>query len=1083
MIHIVIGLSIIAVGATVASWLFNSKTATEQARHDRLSAELSELQEKYDLELSNSNSNLHEIAKENYEKIKDKYLKEVRFFKKEKEGAKEKLEELANSIRNELRNESISAYQRQSLIENRNKVEDAKNRLEAYWIYLDWYKDEISSLEKYKKYEQIFDLELPQPLLPTDYLYLGKLASVSKIEDEIALHSSPRSYGWNRYGQRISLKTSGFNAQNNEVIACQEELSLYEEYENDEDFYILIDHKNKSNKFFQASIVKGLVYRHILADLELEVRPVSNERPNQEELLLSFNNVDLKLKRQQKLYPHKKYKEYDSFEVKVEEYDLLLNEVYVTEKVTEDFKNEAANILPIIFKSEFLNKIKSSEDELLKQDFQVVSLNDNDLVLKIGNHELQAEVDNDKKAVLLKNIIERDLNKINTSSFNTPFDIQLVEESIYYDYYNDLITGRDKSFTDFITFVNEQLNYINYSSKTLNNDFDIYKKWQRVINYQIEDNSYELLELEYDEFYKEDYGIVFKIINLDVLESKIKDIDSRDATVEVGGVNLGFLDDYSIEQSLIKTKVDFHQALDILPEGSLFLKIKTYQAVLHKQKKALKDFSFSKMVNADLKQLLISPQLISYKGISEDITVDFKNGQLTENQQSIVRGVLNVQDVFFIQGPPGTGKTTIIKELIFQTLLKNRFANILIVSQQNVAVDNVLSGIYIENIELFEEHGHTLVRVAPNEDKIQYEEIKKFTVERWFERYREEIHNHFINAELNSTTGRYALIKDWLDLIYKEDFREIDNEIKNLLISKHQILGATCVGLANKSLGLDLAEFDIAIVDEAGRATLPELLIPILRSKKVILIGDHNQLPPTIDRKLLEKIEQDDEDILSLEDMSVLERSYFEELYERAPDSNKAMLAEQFRMPKPIGDMISNLFYDNKLKNGHIKEIDNFLDPENVIRWIDLPNSTHSHQGTSSYNLDEVNQIIDFVKLCDTHLKTRGLTKSIGIITPYSAQKNNLRQKLGSLDLPYISNMKIDTVDSFQGEQADIVIYSTVKTYGNISFLIDRKRLNVAISRTKENLIFVGNKSFFYNKKVKQGELNLFKEIIDIIDG
>ena len=1082
MVHIVIGLGVIAVGATVASWLYNSKTAREQERHARLSAELLALQEKYDLELSNSSSNLHQIAKENYEKIKDKYLKEVKFFREEKADIKAELEKLANAIKGELQNESISAYQRQSLIDNRNKVEDAKNRLEAYWLYLDWYKQELDNIEKFKKYEQVFDLELPQPLLPEDYLYLGKLASVNKTEDEIALHSSPKSYGWNRYGQRLSLKTSGYDKEKKEVIACQEELDLYEEYEDDDDFYILIDHKNNSNRFFQASIAKGLIYRHILTDLELNVRPIYDEKPNQEKLILGFHNVDLKLKRQQKLYPHKRYKEYDNFEVKVQEYDLLLNEVYVTEKVAEDFRSEAVNVLPIVFKADFLDIVKSSESELLEQGFQVVSLNGKDLVLKIGNYQLQAEVKYHKKSILLKDISESELNDINTSSFNTPFDIQLVEESIYYDHYRDLITGREKSFTDFITFVNEQLNYINYSSKTLNNDFDTYKKWQRIINYQIEDNSYELLELEYDGFHKEDSGLIFKILNLNDLKSKINDIDSRDVTVEVGGVNLGFLDDYSIDESLVKTKVDFYKTLDILPRGSLFLKIKTYQAVLHKQKKALKDFSFSKMVNVDLKQLLISPQLISYKEIVEDLTVNFNNKQLTDNQQSVVRSALNVQDIFFIQGPPGTGKTTVIKELIYQTLLKNKLANILIVSQQNVAVDNVLSGIYTENIELFRDQGHTIVRVAPNEDKIQYEEIKEFTVERWFERYREDVRNQLINIEINDVKDRFEFIKEWLDLIYKEDFREIDNEIKNLLISKHQILGATCVGLANKSLGLDLAEFDIAIVDEAGRATLPELLIPILRSKKVILIGDHNQLPPTIDRKLLEKIEQDDEDVLSLEDMSVLERSYFEDLYARAPDSNKAMLAEQFRMPKPIGDMISNLFYDNKLKNGHIKRTDNFLDPDNVILWIDVPNSTHSHQGTSSYNLDEINQIIEFVKLCNTLLEYRGLTKSIGLITPYSAQKNKLRKRFSSLDLPHISNMKIDTVDSFQGEQADIVIYSTVKTYGNISFLIDRKRLNVAISRTKETLIFVGNKSFFYNKKVKQGEVNLFKEIIDIID-
>ena len=107
------------------------------------------------------------------------------------------------------------------------------------------------------------------------------------------------------------------------------------------------------------------------------------------------------------------------------------------------------------------------------------------------------------------------------------------------------------------------------------------------------------------------------------------------------------------------------------------------------------------------------------------------------------------------------------------------------------------------------------------------------------------------------------------------------------------------------------------------------------------------------------------------------------------------------------------------------------------------------------------------------------MIKSIGIITPYSAQKRKIRNKIQNLNLSHISNLKIDTVDSFQGEEADIIIYSTVKTYGNISFLIDKKRLNVAISRTKENLFFVGNQNFFYNAKTKKGEVNLFKEIID----
>ena len=114
-------------------------------------------------------------------------------------------------------------------------------------------------------------------------------------------------------------------------------------------------------------------------------------------------------------------------------------------------------------------------------------------------------------------------------------------------------------------------------------------------------------------------------------------------------------------------------------------------------------------------------------------------------------------------------------------------------------------------------------------------------------------------------------------------------------------------------------------------------------------------------------------------------------------------------------------------------------------------------------------------------LNKKNLYKSIGIITPYSVQKRRIRNKVKCLELTNISNIKTDTVDSFQGEEADIIIYSTVKTYGNISFLIDKKRLNVAISRTKENLFFVGKKNFFYNAKTKKDEVNLFKEIIDLI--
>jgi len=1083
----------IAILATTLSWVFNSLTEKEKHRQQELKNEIDNLKNNFESEVNNSTYRNNEQIKIIFNQIKEKYLDEVYFFKNEKKDIKKDLDKLTSSIQEGLKNEAISPYQKQSLLDNRNKVEDAKNRLDAYWLYLNWFEKQLDELLKYKKYQDIFDLEMPQALLPEEYLYLGKLAYIVKNEDEIAINGD-KSKGWNKYNQKLSLNDY-FN---------KKELDLYESYNQEIEFMILIDH-TKDNKHFNASVIKGELYQYILDDMSFEVKPKINERANQEKSTLLYNDIYLNLKRNDKLYPLKRYKEYDSFEVKIIEYDLLLKNVFVTEKYNEDIQEISNSSIPIIFNIDdnfTIEKVKQLEEGLEKSSFQVVDFKDEYLLLKIDTYLLSLEILKNERILRLKSMSEIDISQTTSNSFLIPFEIILVEESIYNKSYKDLLIDTKLIFNDFLSFIHEQSNYITYSSKTSNKDFDFFKKWQKIIDYQIEDNSFETLEITYNKYEIDKKIVTFYVSNLKEHSKKFKDKKNRDVFIEINGINLGYLDDFSIEENILKLKVDFIDSLEIKKSGELFILIKSYQAVLQKQKKVLKDFSFSKIVNQDLKQMLISPNLINYRPITNNFELNFKNKYLTNNQQDIIKKAFNEKNIFLVQGPPGTGKTTIIKEMIYQTIKQDKYSKILIVSQQNVAVDNVLDGIDRENREWFEKEGLSIVRVAPNENKIQYDNIKEFTVEKWFDKYKGIVKDNFIKLEQNTNNDKgfikrlnfssefkekkelnkklYDFANEWMNLIYKPDFRDIDNEIKELLISKHQILGATCVGLANKSLGLDLIEFDIAIIDEAGRATAPELLIPILRAKKVILIGDHNQLPPTIDRKLLQKLESDNEDDLSFEDLEILKKSFFEELFEKVSNSNKAMLNEQFRMPEKIGNLISNLFYDNKLNNGHIKDTNNFLDPKTIIRWVDVIGE-HETDGTSSYNNLEIDKIISLLQTINKYLEKEVLNKTIGIITPYSAQKRRIRNKVKSLELANISNLKIDTVDSFQGEEADIIIYSTVKSYGNISFLIDKKRLNVAISRTKENLFFIGKKNFFYNAKTKKDEVNLFKEIIDYI--
>ncbi|MCQ2889334.1 C-terminal helicase domain-containing protein [Helicobacter pylori] len=158
-----------------------------------------------------------------------------------------------------------------------------------------------------------------------------------------------------------------------------------------------------------------------------------------------------------------------------------------------------------------------------------------------------------------------------------------------------------------------------------------------------------------------------------------------------------------------------------------------------------------------------------------------------------------------------------------------------------------------------------------------------------------------------------------------------------------------------------------------------------------------------------------------------------------------------------------------------MKNTSQFYDPKNIIRWINVEGE-HQLEKTSSYNKDQVQKIIELLEQIDRAINQRKIRKTIGIITPYNAQKRRLRsEKCGFKNF---DELKIDTVDAFQGEEADIIIYSTVKTYGNLSFLLDSKRLNVAISRTKENLIFVGKKSFFEN--LRSDEKNIFSAILQV---
>ncbi|SJM94729.1 conserved hypothetical protein [Crenothrix polyspora] len=222
-----------------------------------------------------------------------------------------------------------------------------------------------------------------------------------------------------------------------------------------------------------------------------------------------------------------------------------------------------------------------------------------------------------------------------------------------------------------------------------------------------------------------------------------------------------------------------------------------------------------------------------------------------------------------------------------------------------------------------------------------------------------------------------------------------------------------------------------------------------------------------------------------------LEKSFFESLFEELPESCKAILQEQFRMPPPIGDLVADLFYtvkgERQLFNGKGDFIntEQFVLPESLY-WVDIVGKQHkAKNSTSLENVAEAHAICNFLKKL---AKCNKRDIDVAVITPYGAQKRKIRQLLKAYSESNEQTItigtlkiKVDTVDGFQGSEAEVVCYSTVRTEGSLKFLLDKKRLNVACSRTKENLIFFGHHKYLerWTPSKEKDEVNLFCGIIE----
>lgn len=317
-----------------------------------------------------------------------------------------------------------------------------------------------------------------------------------------------------------------------------------------------------------------------------------------------------------------------------------------------------------------------------------------------------------------------------------------------------------------------------------------------------------------------------------------------------------------------------------------------------------------------------------------------------------------------------------------------------------------------------------------------------------------------IDDEIKRAGDLIEAITEWREEIGSKQ----NYALNEIIMESVNLVGATCIGINSQKRFADL-DFDITIIDEAGQIQIHNALVPMSVSNKLIMLGDHKQIPPSSDDKLLDICEENGVDT------ELLEKSLFEKMYEELPESNKIMLDIQYRMPAEIADTISEWFYDNKYGSAgfkrnlksHIPWLSN--KPFIIINTSECQNRFEENvTGSGSSNRLEADIVYRIVRkiACDSDINI----KELGVITPYKKQVKQIKEDLQEILRPGTVDEMVATLDSYQGQERDIIVYSFVKSSNvspkkrRIGFLSELRRLNVAMSRSKKTLVLIGDMSF-----------------------
>ena len=464
---------------------------------------------------------------------------------------------------------------------------------------------------------------------------------------------------------------------------------------------------------------------------------------------------------------------------------------------------------------------------------------------------------------------------------------------------------------------------------------------------------------------------------------------------------------------------------------------------------------------AELRDVLLGARQARYQSLKTDDL--FYPSPLNESQLAAVRHVIAAQDVAIIHGPPGTGKTTTLVQAILETTRRER--RVMVCAPSNTAVDLLTEKLAERGVNVIRMGNPSRVSEVLLQHTLDARVIahpsysKMRAMRQTADQYRETASEYVRNFGFEERQQRRLLKEEARMLFRAAD--DLERFITEDVLESVQVITCTLVGASNRNIRH--LTFETVFIDEAAQALEPGCWIPIAKGERVILAGDHHQLPPTVKS---EKAAREG-----------LRETLFEKCIKRQPTTAR-MLTVQYRMHEQIMTFSSEQFYDGQLqahqsvRHAGLDDYDLSFAPDLPVEFLDTADFGFIEitipESRSTANPEEADLLLKrLAQLLEPYDQVEHAQNrlSIGVIAPYRAQINYLMDTIEENDAlsSFLRHrmLSVGTVDSFQGQERDIIAISLTRSNnrGEIGFLSDIRRMNVGMTRARRKLLIVGDSS------------------------